>query len=148
MNKLITIFKIPELAQKIGITLLFLCVYRIGFHVPLPMINQEEMLKTSMQQGALGQILSYISVFSGGSFSQSTIFGLGIMPYISASIIFQLLASVYPPLEKLQKEGEAGRKKINEYTRYATVVICLFQAWMWVSHMTAPKPAGAQLAVV
>ncbi len=67
MNKLITIFKIPELAQKIGITLLFLCVYRIGFHVPLPMINQEEMLKTSMQQGALGQILSYISVFSGGS---------------------------------------------------------------------------------
>ena len=69
-----------------------------------------------------------ISMFSGGNLSASTIFGLGIMPYISASIIFQLLASVYPPLEKLQKEGEAGRKKINEYTRYATVVICFFQA--------------------
>ena len=142
MNKLITIFKIPELAQKIGITLLFLCVYRIGFHVPLPMINQEEMLKTSMQQGALGQILSYISVFSGGSFSQSTIFGLGIMPYISASIIFQLLASVYPPLEKLKKEGQSGQKKINEYTRYATVLVCVVQAFMWVQHIMRPKTNG------
>ena len=74
--------------------------------------------------------------------SQSTIFGLGIMPYISASIIFQLLASVYPPLEKLQKEGEAGRKKINEYTRYATVVICIFQAWMWVSTLVRAKADG------
>ena len=68
-----------------------------------------------------------------------TIFGLGIMPYISASIIFQLLASVYPPLEKLQKEGEAGRKKINEYTRYATVVICLVQSWFWISHDLEPR---------
>ncbi len=142
MNKLITIFKIPELRLKIGITLLFLCVYRIGFHVPLPMVNQEEMLKTQMQQGALGQILSYISVFSGGSFSQSTIFGLGIMPYISASIIFQLLASVYPPLEKLKKEGQSGQKKINEYTRYATVLVCLVQAFMWVQHIMRPKSSG------
>jgi preprotein translocase subunit SecY len=142
MNKLITIFKIPELAQKIGITLLFLCVYRIGFHVPLPMINQEEMNKQSLQQGALGQILSYISVFSGGTFSQSTIFGLGIMPYISASIIFQLLASVYPPLEKLKKEGQSGQKKINEYTRYATVLVCVVQAFMWVQHIMRPKTSG------
>src|SRR5262249_52868910 len=110
MNKIITIFKIPELAQKIGITLLFLIIYRIGYHVPLPFINQQEMLKQSaaMQQGALGQVLGFVSLFSGGNFNQSTIFGLGIMPYISASIIFQLLASVYPPLEKLQKEGESG----------------------------------------
>src|SRR5437899_1805854 len=145
MNKLITIFKIPELRLKIGITVLFLCVYRIGFHVPLPMINQEEMLKTSMQQGALGQVLSYISVFSGGSFSQSTIFGLGIMPYISASIIFQLLASVYPPLEKLKKEGESGRKKINEYTRYATVPICLFQSYLWVAYLMRKGSDGLDL---
>jgi preprotein translocase subunit SecY len=88
-----------------------------------------------------------VSMFSGGSLSQSTIFGLGIMPYISASIIFQLLASVYPPLEKLQKEGEAGRKKINEYTRYATVVICLFQAWMWVAHIARAKPDGLGFAI-
>src|SRR5204862_1665600 len=107
MNKLVTICKIPELAQKIGITLLFLAIYRIGFHVPLPVINQERMLEvmSGAQQGAFGQILSMVSLFSGGTLSQSCIFGLGIMPYISASIIFQLLASVYPPLEKLQKEG-------------------------------------------
>src|SRR5919206_2127961 len=110
MNKLLTIFKIPELSQKIGITLLFLVIYRIGFHVPLPVIDQEKMMQTmSAQQGALGQILGFVSLFSGGTFTQSTIFGLGIMPYISASIIFQLLASVYPPLEKLQKEGESSR---------------------------------------
>jgi preprotein translocase subunit SecY len=144
MNKLITIFKVPELRQKIGITLLFLVIYRIGFHVPLPMMDQQTMLRDSavMQQGTLGKILGYVAVFSGGSFSQSTIFGLGIMPYISASIIFQLLASVYPPLEKLQKEGESGRKKINEYTRYATVLICIIQAFMWVQHTMLPKDRG------
>jgi preprotein translocase subunit SecY len=140
MNKLITIFKIPELAQKIFITLLFLVIYRIGFYVPLPMIDQSKMLQgiSAMQGGAVGQMLGYVATFSGGSFSQSTIFGLGIMPYISASIIFQLLASVYPPLEKLQKEGESGRKKINEYTRYATVLICFIQSFMWVQHIMTP----------
>jgi preprotein translocase subunit SecY len=144
MKKLITIFKIPELTQKIVITMLFLIVYRIGFHVPLPMIDQQKMLKglAEMQQGALGQVLGFVALFSGGSFNQSTIFGLGIMPYISASIIFQLLASVYPPLEKLQKEGESGRKKINEYTRYATVLICIIQSFMWVSHIMRPANAG------
>jgi preprotein translocase subunit SecY len=143
--RLLTIFKIKELRQKILITVLFLTIYRIGFHVPLPMINQAEManIMRSSDEGLFG----LISLFSGGSLSQSTIFGLGIMPYISASIIFQLLASVYPPLEKLQKEGEAGRKKINEYTRYATVVICIFQAWMWVSFITGAKPHGMQLGM-
>lgn len=146
MNKLITIFKIPELSQKIGITLLFLCIYRIGFHVPLPVIDQEEMLKNmrSASEGALGQVLGFVSLFSGGTLSQSCIFGLGIMPYISASIIFQLLASVYPPLEKLQKEGESGRKKINEYTRYATVPICLIQSFFWVQFVMRPVARGGQ----
>ncbi|MGE3803056.1 MAG: preprotein translocase subunit SecY [Gemmataceae bacterium] len=144
MNKLITIFKIPELSQKIGITLLFLVIYRIGFYVPLPVINQQRMME-AMQgatAGGLGELLSFVSLFSGGTFTQSTIFGLGIMPYISASIIFQLLASVYPPLEKLQKEGESGRKKINEYTRYATVLICLIQAVFWVSYIMKPEASG------
>src|SRR5205823_4613936 len=77
-----------------------------------------------------------------GNLSQACIFGLGIMPYISASIIFQLLASVYPPLEKLQKEGEAGRKKINEYTRYATVPICILQSFGYVKYVMAPANAG------
>ena len=143
MNKLITIFKIPELAQKIGITLLFLAIYRIGFHVPLPMLDQERFadVMRSASQSAFGQILGFVSLFSGGALSQSTIFGWGVMPYISASIIFQLLASVYPPLEKLQKEGESGRKKINEYTRYATVPICLFQSYLWVNYLMRPQNA-------
>jgi preprotein translocase subunit SecY len=139
-SRLASVFKIKELRQKIFITLLFLCIYRVGFHIPVPMIDQNEMLKWG--RGSEEGLLGMISMFSGGSLSQSTIFGLGIMPYISASIIFQLLASVYPPLEKLQKEGEAGRKKINEYTRYATVVICLFQAWMWVSVIARAKQDG------
>ncbi len=139
-TRLATIFKIKELRQKIIITLLFLAIYRIGFHVPLPMIDQREMAKA--MQGSDEGILGMISMFSGGSLSQSTIFGLGIMPYISASIIFQLLASVYPPLEKLQKEGESGRKKINEYTRYATVAICFIQAWFWVQYIARPRTEG------
>src|SRR3954453_23826965 len=139
-SRLVTVFKIKELRQKILITVLFLAIYRIGFHVPLPMIDQREMARS--MRGSEEGLLGMISMFSGGSLSQSTIFGLGIMPYISASIIFQLLASVYPPLEKLQKEGEAGRKKINQYTRYASALSCLFQAWMWVSHITKSKPEG------
>jgi preprotein translocase subunit SecY len=112
------------------ITIIFLAIYRIGYFVPLPIVDQEAMAKNQfLQGGALGQVLGLVSLFSGGNLSQGCIFGLGIMPYISSSIIFQLLGSVYPPLEKLQKEGEAGRKKINEYTRYATVPICMLQAF-------------------
>src|SRR5438105_9842564 len=86
-----------------------------------------------------------MSVFSGTQLGQATIFGLGIMPYISSSIIFQLLGSVYPPLEKLQKEGESGRKKINEYTRYATVPICLVQSLFVVRHLMGPQTTGEGL---
>lgn len=144
MNKLITIFKIPELAQKILITLVFLAIYRVGFHIPLPMLDQAKFTEymKGAQSGAFGQILGFVSMFSGGALSQSTIFGWGVMPYISASIIFQLLASVYPPLEKLQKEGESGRKKINEYTRYATVFICIFQSAVFVSSLMRPEDQG------
>ncbi len=93
-------------------------------------------------------MLGLISMFSGGNLSQSTIFGLGIMPYISASIIFQLLASVYPPLEKLQKEGESGRKKINEYTRYATVVhLPRSRLAFWVSYIDAARAARTGLGL-
>ena len=77
-------------------------------------------------------MLEAVAMLSASRLRDVTIFGLGIMPYISASIIFQLLASVYPPLEQLQKEGEAGRKKINEYTRYATFFLCLFQSWFYI----------------
>jgi preprotein translocase subunit SecY len=132
MNKILSIFKIPELTRKIAITLILLSVYRIGYYIPVPFIDQAKLSeKMANQSGALGQVLGFVSMFSGGNLSQSSIIALGIMPYISSSIIFQLLASFYPPLEKLQKEGESGRKKINEYTRYATVPICLLQAW-WI----------------
>jgi preprotein translocase subunit SecY len=144
MRQIKAIFSIPELRQKILITVLFLVVYRIGWHIPLPFINQYEMLRSmqSAQQTALGQVLGFVSMFSGGNLSNACIFGLGIMPYISSSIIFQLLASVYPPLEKLQKEGESGRKKINEYTRYATVPICLLQSYFVVQHLMQPSGSG------
>src|SRR5262245_38498607 len=143
MQKLLTIFHVPELRRKILITIMFIAIYRIGYFVPLPIVDQEAMAKNQfLQGGALGQVLGLVSLFSGGNLSQACIFGLGIMPYISSSIIFQLLASVYPPLEKLQKEGEAGRKKINEYTRYATVPICLVQAYSYVRYVMAPPSAG------
>src|ERR1700723_594736 len=142
MGKLRGIFMIPELRQKILLTLLFLAIYRVGYHIPLPFVDQNEMYKNIGGRGTLGNILGFVSQLSGGNLSQATIFGWGIMPYISASIIFQLLAAVYPPLEKLQKEGESGRKKINEYTRYATVLICMFQSFMYVQYIMNPNSNG------
>jgi preprotein translocase subunit SecY len=144
MGKLKAIFTIPELRQKILITLLFLAIYRIGSNIPLPFVDQRQMNRHLGAGGALSNILSFVSMFSGGNLSNATIFGMGIMPYISASIIFQLLASIYPPLEKLQKEGESGRKKINEYTRYATVVLCFFWAFMYVQYILKPQSAGGR----
>jgi preprotein translocase subunit SecY len=137
-EKIFTLFKVPELRQKILITLMFLAIYRVGFWVPLPVVDQQNLQEWSQSTRGtgFGQLMNYMSMFSASSIGNSTIFGLGIMPYISASIIFQLLASVYPPLEKLQKEGESGRKKINEYTRYATVGLCLIQSFMWVQWLS------------
>ncbi len=124
-EKIRVIFTIPELRQKILLTLLLLAIYRVGWQIPLPIVDHEQDDgRSSAQAGRPGRsCLDQVAMFSASQLNQATIFGLGIMPYISASIIFQLLASVYPPLEKLQKEGESGRKKINEYTRYATVVL-------------------------
>ena len=124
------IFSIPELLKKLAFTLGLLCIYRIGFQIPLPGLNQEALARTMSQaaEGPLGQAMEYFAMFTGGSLQRLTLFGLGIMPYISASIIFQLLTAVVPALEKLQKEGPAGYRKIQEYTRYATVALCLVQA--------------------
>src|SRR5882724_7324522 len=118
-----------------------LAIYRIGYHVPLPGVDQQQFVALQKQQqdqgdnSAAGRLANYVSLFSGGNLSQSTIFGLGVMPYISASIIFQLLGTVVPSLEKMQKEGETGRKKIQEWTRYATVPLCIMQAVFWLSYM-------------
>ncbi|MEO1129562.1 MAG: preprotein translocase subunit SecY [Planctomycetota bacterium] len=137
----INIFKIPELRNKLLFTVAMLSVYRIGFWIPVPGVDQQqlaEFFQTQTSEGtAAGRLASFVSVFSGGSFGQSTIFGLGIMPYISAAIIFQLLASAYEPLKKLQQEGPSGRQKVQEWTRYTTVGLCIIQAVGWLSYITA-----------
>ncbi|HEY3391907.1 MAG TPA: preprotein translocase subunit SecY [Lacipirellulaceae bacterium] len=138
-EKIRVIFQIPELRTKILLTLLMLGIYRIGFQIPLPIIDQEKADAFDAQRGGLGDMLETVALLSASQLKDVTIFGLGIMPYISASIIFQLLASVYPPLEQLQKEGESGRKKINEYTRYATCFLCLLQSWFYVESFVEPQ---------
>ena len=146
-EKIRVIFTIPELRQKILLTLMFLAIYRVGWHIPLPIVDTAKMTKSlSDLQGGFGDLLSQAAVFSASDLSQATIFGLGIMPYISASIIFQLLGSVWKPLEELQKEGESGRKKINEYTRYATVVLCIFQSWIYLGFVRS-QPGWIQADV-
>ncbi len=133
------IFSIPELLKKLGFTLGLLCIYRVGFHIPLPGLDPGAVAAKLEQAGTgiFGEALQYLSIFSGGNLQQATLFGLGIMPYISASIILQLLTTVVPSLERLTKEGPAGRKKIQEYTRYLTVILCLVQATFWMRYMTS-----------
>src|SRR3989338_1446661 len=120
------IFKIAELKSRVIFTLALLAVYRVGAHIPTPGNRGEELSKFLTERG--GAIMGFFDMFSGGALSRVTIFALGIMPYISASIIFQLLTVVIPAIGKLAKEGEAGRKKITRYTRYATVVISAIQS--------------------
>ncbi len=141
MDKLLTIFKVPELRRKIMFTAVLLAIYRIGFYVPLPIVNQGQLKNWEEQQSGntAGKLFGTVAMFGGTSIGMSTIFGLGIMPYISASIIFQLLASVVPSLEAMMKEGESGRKRINEYTRYATVALCAVQSAFWVQYMMSPQ---------
>ncbi|MCZ6683781.1 MAG: preprotein translocase subunit SecY [Planctomycetota bacterium] len=143
------IFKVKDLRNKVLFTLGLLAVYRIGFYVPLPGVDQTALTTFFESGGGLGggmeQLADYFSIFTGGSLQQSTVFGLGIMPYISASIIFQLLATVLPSLERLQKEGDAGRKKIQEYTRYATVGICIIQSFFWLKFITSQGSGGGMV---
>ncbi|HJP17608.1 MAG TPA: preprotein translocase subunit SecY, partial [Nitrospinota bacterium] len=120
------VFKIPELKKRILFTLAMLAVYRIGAHIPTPGINGAALAEFFAR--TQGTILGFFDMFSGGALSRLTIFALGIMPYISASIILQLLTIVWPYLEKLKKEGEQGQKKITQYTRYGTVLLSVVQS--------------------
>ncbi len=134
LEKLRVVFTIPELRRKIFLTLFLLAVYRVGWQIPLPIVDHVQVSQFAENtNNTMGAFFQKVSTFSASQLNQVTIFGLGIMPYISASIILQLLATVYPPLEELRKEGEAGRKKINEYTRYLTLVLCLVQSagFLW-----------------
>lgn len=149
----LNIFRIPELRNKILFTFSMLVIYRIGFKVPMPGVDQDAMTAGApVGGGGLNDLFNYFQLFTGGNLSQSTIFGLGIMPYISASIVFQLLVTVVPTLEKLQQEGDTGRKKIQEYTRYATVALCFINAGVWMKYIASqgfifPRFEGAFLGM-
>jgi preprotein translocase subunit SecY len=123
------LFKIPEIRTKILITLGLLFVYRIGFFIPLPGVNAAESFRQAQNLGGIGRLFGMMNVLTGGSLQSATLFSLGVMPYISASIIFSLLTKAVPALEKIAKEGQSGQRKINQYTRLATVAICLVQSW-------------------
>ncbi len=120
-------FRIPDLRKRVLFTLALLAVYRIGAHIPTPGINTD-LLQQLFEQGR-GSVLGILDLFSGGNFRRLTVFALGIMPYITASIILQLMTVVWPYLERLQKEGELGRRKITQYTRYLTVMLSAFQSF-------------------
>jgi len=126
INTFQNVFKIPELRKRILFTLGILVVYRIGSHIPTPGVDAQALGEFFKQAG--GSLLGLYDMFAGGAFAKATIFSLGIMPYISASIIMQLLGTVVPFFQKLQKEGEEGRRKITQYTRYGTVLISAVQA--------------------
>jgi preprotein translocase subunit SecY len=126
-EKLANVFRIPDLRRRIGFTLAMLAVYRLGGHIPTPGINTDK-LQQYFEQNR-GSLLGFVDLFSGGNLRRLTVFALGIMPYITASIILQLLTVVYEPLAKLQKEGELGRKKITQWTRYLTVILSSVQSF-------------------
>lgn len=132
MKKLIetirNIFKIEELRRRILYTLGILLIYRLGSYVVIPGINPEAIVGSGLQKQTSDGILGLLDIFSGGAFSNASIFALGIMPYISASIVIQLMAIAVPYFQKMQKEGESGRRKINQWTRYLTIGILLIQA--------------------
>ncbi len=140
IKTIINVFKIEELRKKILFTIGMLAVYRIGFWIPVPGVDQSALTQFFEAQAAsgaaAGKVMQYVAIFSGGSFGQSTIFGLGIMPYITAAIIFQLFQSVSPQLKKLKEEGPTGFAKIQEWTRYVTVGLCIVQAIGWLSFIT------------
>ena len=143
IESLKNIFSIPDLRKRVIFTFLMLAVYRVGGHIPVPGIDFHALESFFKQQGS--GLLGFLDLFSGGNLRRLTIFALGIMPYISASIILQLLTVIWPYLEKLSKEGEVGRKKITQYTRYGTVVLSIVQSLgiaFWLENMTVGAGGG------
>ncbi len=139
LDSIRNIFSIPDLRKRVIFTLILLAIYRIGWQIPNPGISGPAL--EEFWEAQRGTILGFVDLFSGRNMSKMTIFALGIMPYISASIILQLLQVVWPYLERLSKEGELGRKKITQYTRYGTIIICAIQSsgiGLWLQSQTAP----------
>ena len=138
------LFRIEDLRNRLFFTLALLAVYRLGAHIPTPGINTA-LLEDIFNQTASGSMLGIFDLFTGGTFRQMTIFALGIMPYITASIILQLMQVVFPYLERLQKEGELGRQKITQYTRYLTIVLSIVQASTIATTLSARNIGGQSL---
>src|SRR5712671_354933 len=143
-EKLANIFRIPDLRRRILFTLGLLAVYRLGGHIPTPGVNADKLAQFFEQNR--GSFLGFVDLFSGGQLRRLTIFALGIMPYITASIILQLLTVVYEPLAKLQKEGELGRKKITQWTRYLTVLLAALQSFVIALNLERAG-GGVQLVI-
>jgi len=140
------IFKIPELKKRIFVTLALLIVYRVGVHVPTPGIDGVAL--ATFFAGKKGTLLGLFDMFSGGALERLSVFALGIMPYISASIIFQLLTVTIPHLERLSKEGEQGRKKITQYTRYGTILLSIIQGFgISIGLESMSSPGGAPVVI-
>lgn len=147
LEKLANIFRVPELRKRIGFTLAMIFIYRVGGHIPTPGINTKVLAEFFSQYQ--NTLFGLYDMFVGGAFKKATIFALGIMPYITASIIMQLLGTLFPYLHKLQREGAEGRKKITQYTRYGTVVLALVQSTgisIWLQSITSPE-TGASAVV-
>jgi preprotein translocase subunit SecY len=135
LGTVFNVFRIPDLRNKILFTVALLIIYRVGFHIPIPGFSQDKIAEATQSRGTdspLGRAAEYMQIFTGGRLDKTSLFGLGIMPYITASIILMLLGEVVPALKKLRQEGQTGHKKIQEYTRYLTVLICLIQSMMYM----------------
>ncbi len=140
LNAIANVFKIAELRSKVLFTLGMLVVFRIGHWIPIPGVDAEKMAESFARAAAdtdsvFGRLASTVAMFSGGTISHSTIFGLGVMPYITASIVFQLLMAVWPRLKKIQEDGPTGRQKIQEWTRYFTLFLCVVQGIGWLQYI-------------
>jgi len=151
LGRVINIFRIPDLRNKVLFTVALLCIYRIGFHIPVPGFDTAQIAKVAAGRDAdtpIGRVAEYLQMFSGGTLSRSSLFGLGIMPYISASIILMLLGEVVPALHKLRQEGQTGHKKIQEYTRYLTIPLCIIQSLMIMKMFGGLTYAGMERKAV
>jgi len=149
LNAVRNLFKIEELRNRVLFTLAMLAVYRGGIHIPVPGVDQE-VLKALWDQAA-GNLFGVLDLFSGGNLRRISVFALGIMPYITSSIILQLMTSVYPALKKIQEEGELGRRKISQYTRYLTVALCIVQGVgisFWLQRQQGLVVGGGSIAFV
>ena len=151
LGTIFNIFRIRDLRNKVLFTVALLMIYRVGFHISIPGFDQSRItaaVATRDTESPLGRAAEYMQIFTGGRLDKTSLFGLGIMPYITASIILMLLGEVIPALKKLRQEGQTGYKKIQEYTRYLTVLICLIQSMMYMRMFGAYTYAGMHTQAV